>query len=81
MFVNEITVQNNYANSIFEFSKERRNVLLNYALNTFYVRLYGVSYMVKYHSDSERENLLPPHVLLFPISSKGSFICIIAQTG
>ena len=81
MFVNEITVQNNYANSIFEFSKERRNVILNDALNTFYVRLYGVSYMVKYHSDSERGNLLPPHVLLFPISSKGSFICIIPQTG
>ena len=32
--------------------------------------------MVKDHSDSERGNLLPPHGLLFPISSKGSFICI-----
>ena len=30
--------------------------------------------MVKDHSDSERGNLLPPHRLLFPISSKGSFI-------
>ena len=29
--------------------------------------------MVKDHSDSERGNLLPPHRLLFPISSKGSF--------
>ena len=37
--------------------------------------------MVKDHSDSERENLLPPHGLLFPISSKGSFICIIPETG
>ena len=37
--------------------------------------------MVKNHSDSERRNLLPPHRLLFPISSKGSFICIIPQTG
>ena len=26
--------------------------------------------MVKDHSDSERGNLLPPHRLLFPISSK-----------
>ena len=26
-------------------------------------------------------NLLPPHGLLFPISSKGSFICTIPQTG
>ena len=38
--------------------------------------------MVKDHSDSERENLLPPlHRLLFPISCKGSFICAIPQTG
>ena len=29
--------------------------------------------MVKHHSDSERGNLLLPHGLLFPISSKGSF--------
>ena len=28
--------------------------------------------MVKDHSDSERENPLPSHRLLFPISSKGS---------
>ena len=33
--------------------------------------------MVKDHSDSERENLLLPHGLLFLISSKGSFICTI----
>ena len=31
--------------------------------------------MVKDHSDSERGNPLSPHGLLFPISSKGSFIC------
>ena len=54
--------------------------LFNDALNTF-LRLYGVEHMVKDHSDSERGNLLPPHRLLFPISSKGSFICIIPQTG
>ena len=29
------------------------------------------------HSDNERGNLLLPHGLLFPINSKGSFICII----
>ena len=58
--------------------KEKKgNVLFNDALNTFYLRLYGVRYMVKDHSDSERGNPLPPHGLLFPISSKGSFICII----
>ena len=37
--------------------------------------------MVKDHSDSERGNTLLPHRLLFPIGSKGSFICIIPQTG
>ena len=57
------------------------NVLFNYALNTFYLRLYGIRHMVKDHSDSEKGNLLPPHRLLFPINSKGSFICIIPQTG
>ena len=37
--------------------------------------------MVKDHSDSEIGNPLPPHRLLFSSSSKGSFICIIPQTG
>ena len=37
--------------------------------------------MVKDHSDSEIGNPLPPHGLLFPISSKGSFIGTIPQTG
>ena len=61
--------------------RKEGNVLFNDALNTFYVRLYGVGHMVKDHSDSERENPLPPHGLLFPINSKGSFICTIHQTG
>ena len=56
--------------------KEGRSVLFNDALNTFYLWLYGVGHMVKDHSDSERGNPLPPHGLLFPISSKGSFISI-----
>ena len=54
--------------------------LFNDTLNTFYLLLYGAKHMVKDHTDSERENLLPPHRLLFPISSKGSFICTILQT-
>ena len=33
--------------------------------------------MVKDHSDSEKGNPLLPHRLLFPINSKGSFICTI----
>ena len=47
--------------------------LFNNALNTFYYRLYGVRHMVKDHPDSEKGNPLPPHRLLFPINSKGSF--------
>ena len=52
-------------------------VLFNDQLNTFYLRLYGVRHMVTDHSDSEKGNPLPPHRLLFPINSKGSFICTI----
>ena len=57
-------------------SSERKegNVLFNDALNIFYTQLYGVKHMVKDHSDSMRGNLLQPYGLLFPISSKGSFI-------
>ena len=54
--------------------RKEGNVLFNDALNTFYLRLYGVRHMVKDHSDSERGNPLLPHGLLFPISSKGAFI-------
>ena len=36
--------------------------------------------MVKNHSYWERGNPLLPRGLLFPISSKGSFICTIPQT-
>ena len=56
---------------------EEGNVLFNDTLNTFYLQLYGVRHMVKDHTDNERGNQLLPHRLLFPISSKGSFICII----
>ena len=68
-------------NMLLYFLRKEGNVLFNDALNTFYLRLYGVRHMVKDHSDSERGNPLPPHRLLFPISSKGSSICTIPQTG
>ena len=51
--------------------RKEGNVLFNYTLNTFYLRLYGVRHMVKDHTDSERGNPLPPHGLLFSISSMG----------
>ena len=57
--------------------RKEGNVLFNDALNTFYLRLYGVRQMVKDHLDSERGNPLSPHGLLFSINSKGSFICTI----
>ena len=50
------------------------NVLFNDTLNTFYLRLYGV----KHNGEGP---LIAKYMLLFPISSKGSFICIIPQTG
>ena len=62
-------------------SEKEGSVLFNDALNTFYLRLYGVGHIVKDHSENEKGNPLPPHGILFPISSKGSFICIIPQTG
>ena len=62
------------------FARER-HVLFNDTLNTFYLWLYGIRHMVKDHSDSEKGNPLPPHRLLLSINSKGSFICIIPQTG
>ena len=57
------------------------NVLFNDALNTFYLRLYGVRHMEKDHSNSDSGNSLPPHGLFFPIIRKGSFICTIPLTG
>ena len=61
--------------------RKEGNVLFNDTLDTFLIRLYGVGYMVKGHSYSERGNPLPPlHGLLFPISSKISFICTIPES-
>ena len=59
------------------------NVLYNDASqHILFTVIYDIIHMVKDHSDSERENPLPPlHGLLFPINSKGSFICTIPQTG
>ena len=51
--------------------KGRKCFILNDALNTFYLRLYGIRHMVKDHSDSEKGNLLPPHrVLLYAPSHR-----------
>ena len=36
--------------------RKEEHILFNDALNTFYLRLYGVGHMVKDHSHSERGN-------------------------
>ena len=64
-----------------ETDRKEENVLYNDTFNTFCLWLYGVRHMVKDHSNSKRRNLLPPHGLVLPISSNGSFICTILQTG
>ena len=64
-----------------EIEREReRNVLFNDALNTFYLRLYGIRHMVKDHSDNKKGNPLPPHRLPLLINSKVFFIFTIPQT-
>ena len=50
-------------------------------LTHFILGLYVVRHiMIKEISNSKRGKLLPPlHGLLFPVSSKGSFICTISD--
>ena len=60
--------------------RKEGNVLFNNTLNTFFLTViwrqtYGKGPLC------ERGNPLLPHGLLFPINSKGSFICTIPQTG
>ena len=49
----------------------------------FYLTTHSTHFINGYmasDTDSERGNPLPPHGLLFPNNSKGSFICTIPQT-
>ena len=50
--------------------RKEGNVLFNDALNTFYLRLYGVRCMVKDHSDSERGNPLSHMVYSFRLTAR-----------
>ena len=72
----EIGKQQQQQQNSFKFKNKKKE-----GRKCFILRLYGVRHMVKDHSDSERGNPLPPHGLLFPINSKGSFICTIPQIG
>ena len=51
----------------------RKEMLYLTTHSTHFIYGYMVSDHKKNHSDSEKENPLPPHRLLFPISSKGYF--------
>ena len=63
------------------YLKEGRKFLFNDALNTFYLRVYGVGHMAKDHSVNLRVKPLPPlHGLHFSINIKGSFICTIPDS-
>ena len=65
--------------SYFEGSKETFYLTTH---STHFIYNYMASdIMVNDHSDSERGNPLPSHGLLFPTSSKDSFLCIIPQIG
>ena len=55
-----------------DFCNEREMFYLT-THSAHFIYGYMVSDMVKDHTDSEKGNPLPPHRLLFPISSKGSF--------
>ena len=44
-----------YSDSERKEGRKEGNVLFNDALNTFYLRLYGVGHMVKDYSDRERK--------------------------
>ena len=63
---------------IYSYMERKGNVFYLMTHSTHFI--YGIRHVVKDHSDSEKGNPLPPHSLLFPINSMGSFICTIHQT-
>ena len=50
--------------------RKEGNILFNDALNTFYLRLYGIRHTVKDHSNSERGNPLLPHGYSFRLAAR-----------
>ena len=51
--------------------RKEGHFLFNDALNTFYLRLYGVRHMIKEHTDSERGNPLPPQCFYYMQHTNG----------
>ena len=60
-------------NTCASVARKEGNVLFNDALNTFYLRLYGIEHMLKDHSDSERKPAADTTSATFSISSKTLF--------
>ena len=66
------------------YKKKKKAIIFLWEREMFYLMTHSThffiyGYMVSDHSDSEKGNL--PYRLLLSINSKGSFICIIPQTG
>ena len=65
LHVNRETYRNHQSDvlnvPLYLWSRKEGNGLFNDALNTFYLRVYGVRHMVKDQPDSEWGNRLPPH--------------------
>ena len=59
----------NHTTSHIKHIRKEGNVLFNDALNTFYLRLYGVTHIIKDHSDSERERVRKPAPATWATSS------------
>ena len=69
-------------NEVYLATKEGKMFYLMIHTTHFIYSYMASGHVVKDKSDRKRvKPLLPPHGLLFLISSKGSFICIIPQTG
>ena len=69
-----------YCWQVRDIGRKEGNVLFNDTLNTFYLVIWRQTYG-KGPLRKREETRCHPTWLLFPISSKGSFICIIPQTG
>ena len=70
-----------YGKGLIKQREREREMFYLTTHSTHFIYGYMASDMVKDHSDSEKENPLPPHGLLLSINSKGLFICTIPQTG
>ena len=60
---------NKLQNNFTKFNEWMNEMLYLTTHSTYFIYGYMVSDMVNDHCDSEKGNLLPPHVLLFPINT------------